>query len=79
MGLILEPDRRFVVLSDIMGMEDSLGDMDLKVAGDGNSITAFQMDIKVCDGDGWGINISSSKWYYRYYLVLRYSDSDSDY
>jgi len=47
MGLILEPDGRFVVLTDILGSEDALGDMDFKVAGDENGITAFQMDIKV--------------------------------
>ena len=47
MGLILEPDGRFSVLSDILGSEDALGDMDFKVAGDKDAITAFQMDIKV--------------------------------
>jgi polyribonucleotide nucleotidyltransferase len=46
MGLILENDR-FVILSDILGAEDALGDMDFKVAGDDQGITAFQMDIKV--------------------------------
>jgi polyribonucleotide nucleotidyltransferase len=46
MGLILEGDR-YVILSDILGVEDSLGDMDFKVTGDDNGITAFQMDIKV--------------------------------
>lgn len=46
MGLILEGDQ-FVVLSDILGAEDALGDMDFKVTGDDNGITAFQMDIKV--------------------------------
>lgn len=46
MGLILEKDK-FVILSDILGMEDALGDMDFKVAGDQEGITAFQMDIKV--------------------------------
>ncbi len=46
MGLILEGDR-FVILSDILGIEDALGDMDFKVAGDRDGITAFQMDIKV--------------------------------
>ncbi|KAL4447781.1 hypothetical protein ABPG75_005000 [Micractinium tetrahymenae] len=47
MGLILESDGRFVVLTDILGSEDALGDMDFKVAGDEQGITAFQMDIKV--------------------------------
>lgn len=46
MGLILEKDE-FVILSDIMGVEDYLGDMDFKVAGSKEGITAFQMDIKV--------------------------------
>ena len=46
MGLVLEGDR-FAILSDILGVEDALGDMDFKVAGDHNGITAFQMDIKV--------------------------------
>jgi len=46
MGLIKEADK-FVVLSDIMGDEDHLGDMDFKVAGTGNGITALQMDIKI--------------------------------
>jgi polyribonucleotide nucleotidyltransferase len=46
MGLILEGDK-YVVLSDIMGDEDHLGDMDFKVAGTENGITSLQMDIKV--------------------------------
>lgn len=46
MGLILE-DKNFVILSDILGIEDALGDMDFKVTGDHEGITAFQMDIKV--------------------------------
>lgn len=46
MGLILEGND-FVILSDILGAEDALGDMDFKVTGDDNGITAFQMDIKV--------------------------------
>lgn len=46
MGLILEGDQ-FVILSDILGVEDYLGDMDFKVTGDNEGITAFQMDIKV--------------------------------
>jgi polyribonucleotide nucleotidyltransferase len=47
MGLILEDDGRFAVLSDILGDEDHLGDMDFKVAGTANGITSLQMDIKV--------------------------------
>lgn len=46
MGLILEKGR-YTILSDILGIEDALGDMDFKVTGDENGITAFQMDIKV--------------------------------
>jgi len=46
MGLIKEGDD-FVILSDILGDEDHLGDMDFKVAGTANGITALQMDIKV--------------------------------
>ena len=46
MGLIKEEDK-FVVLSDIMGDEDHLGDMDFKVAGSETGISALQMDIKV--------------------------------
>jgi len=46
MGLIKE-DNRFAVLTDILGDEDHLGDMDFKVAGTGNGITALQMDIKI--------------------------------
>ncbi|WP_333875706.1 polyribonucleotide nucleotidyltransferase [Methylobacter sp.] len=46
MGLIKEGDS-FAVLSDIMGDEDHLGDMDFKVAGSVNGITALQMDIKI--------------------------------
>jgi polyribonucleotide nucleotidyltransferase len=46
MGLIKEGDQ-FAVLSDIMGDEDHLGDMDFKVAGSEDGITALQMDIKI--------------------------------
>ncbi|QQO34185.1 polyribonucleotide nucleotidyltransferase [Bradyrhizobium diazoefficiens] len=46
MGLILE-DKRFAVLSDILGDEDHLGDMDFKVAGTEAGITSLQMDIKI--------------------------------
>lgn len=46
MGLIKEGDR-FAVLSDILGDEDHLGDMDFKVAGSENGITSLQMDIKI--------------------------------
>ena len=46
MGLIKEGER-FAVLSDILGDEDHLGDMDFKVAGTEKGITALQMDIKI--------------------------------
>lgn len=46
MGLVKEGER-FAVLSDILGDEDHLGDMDFKVAGSVNGITALQMDIKI--------------------------------
>ena len=46
MGLILE-EKKFAILTDILGDEDHLGDMDFKVAGTGEGITSLQMDIKV--------------------------------
>ncbi|MEL7214879.1 MAG: polyribonucleotide nucleotidyltransferase [Pseudomonadota bacterium] len=47
MGLILEEDGQFAVLTDILGDEDHLGDMDFKVAGTEAGITSLQMDIKI--------------------------------
>ncbi len=47
MGLILEESGDYAVLTDILGDEDHLGDMDFKVAGTENGITSLQMDIKV--------------------------------
>ena len=47
MGLVLEDDGSYAVLTDILGDEDHLGDMDFKVAGTENGITSLQMDIKV--------------------------------
>ncbi|MDY4840950.1 MAG: polyribonucleotide nucleotidyltransferase [Alphaproteobacteria bacterium] len=47
MGLIKEDDGRFSVLTDILGDEDHLGDMDFKVAGTKDGVTALQMDIKI--------------------------------
>ena len=47
MGLVKEEDGRFAVLSDILGDEDHLGDMDFKVAGTARGVTALQMDIKI--------------------------------
>jgi polyribonucleotide nucleotidyltransferase len=46
MGLIMEGDQ-YAVLTDILGDEDHLGDMDFKVAGTGTGVTALQMDIKI--------------------------------
>ncbi|MBI9050980.1 MAG: polyribonucleotide nucleotidyltransferase [Anaerolineaceae bacterium] len=46
MGLVKEGDK-YVILTDIQGMEDHLGDMDFKVTGSKNGITALQMDIKI--------------------------------
>src|SRR5258705_5600743 len=46
MGLILEGPK-FAVLSDILGDEDHLGDMDFKVAGTESGVTSLQMDIKI--------------------------------
>ncbi len=53
MGLIYENDK-FAILSDIQGLEDFLGDMDFKVTGTSEGITALQMDIKI---EGISINI----------------------
>jgi len=47
MGLVLEDDGEFAILTDILGDEDHLGDMDFKVAGTEAGITSLQMDIKV--------------------------------
>ena len=47
MGLISDGERKYAVLSDILGDEDHLGDMDFKVTGTADGITACQMDIKV--------------------------------
>ncbi len=47
MGLILESSGDFAILTDILGDEDHLGDMDFKVAGTENGITSLQMDIKI--------------------------------
>lgn len=55
MGLITE-DGRYAILSDIQGMEDHLGDMDFKVAGSREGITALQMDMKI---KGLGYDILS--------------------
>ncbi|MBI2952946.1 MAG: polyribonucleotide nucleotidyltransferase [Chloroflexi bacterium] len=47
MGLITGDDGRFAVLTDIQGIEDHVGDMDFKVAGSADGVTALQMDIKI--------------------------------
>lgn len=46
MGLVVEKDKT-IILTDILGLEDHLGDMDYKVAGTEKGITAFQMDVKI--------------------------------
>ena len=53
MGLITDGNRN-AILSDILGDEDHLGDMDFKVAGTPNGITALQMDIKITEID-WDV------------------------
>src|SRR2546427_12477647 len=47
MGLVVGDDHKYSILTDIAGAEDHYGDMDFKVAGTRNGITALQMDIKV--------------------------------
>src|SRR5689334_24247495 len=47
MGLISEGNDRYAILSDILGDEDHLGDMDFKVCGTERGVTAIQMDIKI--------------------------------
>ena len=54
MGLIMENKKRYSILTDILGTEDHLGDMDFKVAGSDEGITAIQMDLKI---DGLPIDI----------------------
>jgi len=46
MGLVIEDDKKFAVLSDIMGLEDFMGDMDFKVTGTEKGVTAIQLDVK---------------------------------
>jgi polyribonucleotide nucleotidyltransferase len=47
MGLVFENTEKYAILSDILGSEDHLGDMDFKVAGTRKGITGFQMDVKI--------------------------------
>ena len=47
MGLVMDKNNNYSILSDIQGLEDALGDMDFKVAGTRDGITALQMDIKI--------------------------------
>ena len=47
MGMVMDEDNNYSILSDIQGLEDALGDMDFKVAGTREGITALQMDIKI--------------------------------
>ena len=46
MGLVIESDKKFVILTDIAGLEDAFGDMDFKVAGSAEGVTALQLDVK---------------------------------
>ena len=46
MGLVIEDEKKFSVLSDIMGLEDFMGDMDFKVTGTKDGVTAIQLDVK---------------------------------
>ncbi|HXZ94326.1 MAG TPA: polyribonucleotide nucleotidyltransferase [Dehalococcoidia bacterium] len=54
MGLVTGKDGNYIVLTDIVGMEDAYGDMDFKVAGTARGLTALQLDIKL-HGIGYGI------------------------
>jgi len=54
MGLIMDDKGEYVILTDILGTEDHIGDMDFKVAGSKDGITAIQMDIKI-DGISYEI------------------------
>ena len=56
MGLIMDKDGKYAILTDILGTEDHIGDMDFKVAGSVDGITAIQMDIKI---DGLSYDILS--------------------
>ncbi|MDQ7857357.1 MAG: polyribonucleotide nucleotidyltransferase [Armatimonadota bacterium] len=47
MGLVTDADGRYAILTDIQGIEDAMGDMDFKVAGTREGVTALQMDIKI--------------------------------
>ena len=60
MGLVKEHDK-IIVLSDILGDEDHLGDMDFKVTGNEKGITALQMDIKITGIDRSNHPAGSSK------------------
>ena len=62
MGLILTEDGSYKILTDILGSEDALGDMDFKVAGDDDHITAFQMDIKVASGNTRNLKLGKVKF-----------------
>ena len=60
MGLIMENNKKYAILTDILGTEDHLGDMDFKVAGSDEGITAIQMDLKI---DGLPIDILKEALY----------------
>ena len=60
MGLVMENKDRYAILTDILGTEDHLGDMDFKVAGSDEGITAIQMDLKI---DGLPVDILKEALY----------------
>ena len=68
MGLIKEGDRH-VVLADILGMEDHLGDMDFKVAGTAEGITALQMDIKIAGITSEIMQFVINLWFIRFAIT----------
>ncbi len=70
MGLVLEADGKFAVLTDILGKEDAFGDMDFKVTGTRDGITALQMDIKVKGIDERVIREGLSKAHAARLLIL---------
>ena len=69
MGLVKEDDG-FAVLTDILGDEDRLGDMDFKVAGTATGITALQMDIKI-EGITEEINCTGASIHARLHILMK--------
>src|SRR2546430_3253134 len=70
MGLIKEADR-VAVLTDILGTEDALGDMDFKVAGTRQGVTSIQMDIKIIDRKSTRLNSSHSQISYAVFCLKK--------